>query len=239
MRKLSLIAVLLLATVSAAQTKSPVLVELFTSEGCSSCPPADQLLFRLEQQPVPNTEIIVLGEHVDYWDHDGWKDRFSSSRLTGRQELYANNFGISGPYTPQMVVNGRVEFVGNDSATALRSIAAQSRSPRAVINLVRNGDHLRVSVTTSDRHALNVFCAITERDLTTKVGNGENRGRELHHTAVVRELTRLGALRDGHFESDVPLKLSSDWRPENLRAVVFVQNGNAGEISGVTQIPLH
>jgi len=234
------LACLLLATLASAQTKTPVLVELFTSEGCSSCPPADQLLFHLEQQPVAGADIIVLGEHVDYWDGLGWKDRFSSRRFTDRQENYANHFGISGPYTPQMVINGGTEFVGNDSHQALTAIARAAKPSKTApqINLVREGDHLRVAVTGADRHPQNVVCAITEGDLSTKVGNGENRGRDLHHTAVVRQLTKLGATRDGRFESQFVLQLAPDWRPENLRAVVFLQNGNAGEISGATQIPL-
>jgi hypothetical protein len=229
------------ATLAAAQTKTPVLVELFTSEGCSSCPPADQLLIQLDQkQPVAGAEVIVLGEHVDYWDQLGWRDRFSSSRFTDRQALYANHFGISGPYTPQMVVNGSTEFVGNDSDKALRAIAQQGKNSKAApqIQLVRDGDRLHVIVTGADRRPQNVLCAITERDLSTRVGNGENRGRELHHTAVVRQLSKIGATRDGRFESDVPLKLSSDWRPENLRAVVFLQNGSVGEVSSAAQISL-
>lgn len=232
--------ILLFATLAAAQTKTPVVVELFTSEGCSSCPPADQLLMRLEQQPVPTAEVIVLGEHVDYWDQLGWRDRFSSSRFTDRQSLYADHFRISGPYTPQMVVNGRFEFVGNDANRALSeiSLASKTSKPLPQITVVRASDHIHVTVTSTDRRSLNVFCAITERDLSTKVGGGENRGRELRHTAVVRQLTKVGATRDGRFESDVPLKLSSDWRPENLHAIVFLQNGYAGEISSAVQIPL-
>jgi hypothetical protein len=238
MRYLALL--LLVATICSAQTKTPVLVELFTSEGCSSCPPADQLLFRLEQQPVANADIIVLGEHVDYWDQLGWRDRFSDSRFTDRQSLYANHFGIDGPYTPEMVVNGRSEFVGNNAPRALHEIAQAAKSPGVApqISLTRNPDRLHVTVTTQDRHPLNVMCAITERDLSTKVGGGENGGRELHHTGVVRQLTKLGSTRDGRFDSDVPLKLSRDWRPENLHAVIFLQKGVAGEITGATQIPL-
>ena len=90
----------------------------------------------------------------------------------------------------------------------------------------------------SSRHSLNVFCAITERDLSTHVGNGENRGRDLRHTGVVRRLTKLGSTHDGRFESDLPLQLAPDWRPENLRAVVFVQNGSAGEILSAAQVPV-
>ena len=237
MRCLALI--LLLASFASAQTKTPVVVELFTSEGCSSCPPADRLLFALEKQPVANAEIIVLGEHVDYWDQLGWRDRFSSAALTARQESYARNFNISGPYTPQMVINGRVEFVGNDAGEALKRIADQ-KAPKSQpqLQLTRDGDHLHVAVATDYRRPLNVFVAITERDLSTHVGNGENRGRDLRHTGVVRQLTKVGSTRDGRFESDVPLHLAADWRPGNLHAVVFVQNGNAGEILSATQLAL-
>jgi hypothetical protein len=241
MLKLSLVFVLLFSTLCTAQTKTPVLVELFTSEGCSSCPPADQLLIQLEQkQPVAGAEVIVLGEHVDYWDQDGWRDRFSSSRFTDRQQNYANHFGAKGPYTPQMVVNGSVEFVGNDSGQAYGAIqrAAASTRETPAITIQRAGDHLHVAVTGAGSRGVNVLCAITERDLSTHVGDGENRGRELHHTAVVRDLRKLGTTRDGRFESDYPLHFSPDWRPENLRAVVFLQNGNAGPISGAAQIAL-
>ena len=237
-RKTLLLSLLLLATVAAAQTKRPVLVELFTSEGCSSCPPADQLLFQLERQPVPDAEVIVLGEHVDYWDQLGWLDRFSSRAFTVRQQHYAERFG-GDSYTPQMVINGRVEFVGNDSEKALRSIAQQAKSAEPTeVHLVLNGDHLHITVGGSDRHAWNVLCAITERNLSTKVGAGENHGRELHHTAVVRQLSKVGSTKDGHFEGDVPLNLSRDWKPENLHAIVFLQHGSAGEIRGAAQIDL-
>lgn len=241
MRRLLILAAIILPTLAAAQSKTPVLVELFTSEGCSSCPPADQLLIYLDRnQPIAGADVIVLSEHVDYWDHDGWKDRFSSRLFTARQQDYSFYFTRE-PYTPQMVVNGRAEFVGNDSSAAMRTLAqaAKPRKSSPQIHLTRDGDHLHIQVSGVDRHPLNVLCAITERDLSTRVGAGENRGRELHHTAVVRVLSKVGATRDGGFESDFPLKLSPDWRPENLRAVVFLQNGTAGEITGATQIQLN
>lgn len=241
MLKVSLAFALLVSALAAAQTRTPVLVELFTSEGCSSCPPADQLLIQLEQkQPVAGVEIIALGEHVDYWDRLGWKDRFSSSQFTSRQNAYASNFGKDSVYTPQMVVNGMTEFVGNDANKALQAIQgiAQRRIPHPEIHIERNGDRLHVAVVGAGQQGLNVFCAITERDLSTRVNDGENRGRELRHTAVVRDLRKLGSTRDGGFTIDVPLKLSSDWRPENLRAVIFVQRGNGGEVTGVAQLPL-
>src|ERR1700674_652964 len=97
-----------------AGVRAPVVVELFTSEGCSSCPPADALLARLaEQQPVGNAEVIALEEHVDYWDHEGWIDPFSSGQWTQRQQLYASGFADHGVYTPELVVDGRSGFVGS------------------------------------------------------------------------------------------------------------------------------
>ena len=126
-----------LPATSAAQTaqtnRTPVLVELFTSEGCSSCPPADALLAKLDQtQPISGAEVIVLGEHVDYWDNLGWHDRFSSANITARQSAYTQRFGLDSNYTPQMVVDGSVQFVGVDNGQAVQAIARAARpcSPR-------------------------------------------------------------------------------------------------------------
>src|SRR6266852_1661761 len=132
------IAILLLAvTLSAAEIpRSAVLVELFTSEGCSSCPPADALLARLgKDQPIPGVEIIALEEHVDYWDRLGWKDPFSSTAFTARQQRYGDVFHNESIYTPQMVVDGRWEFVGTDTRRAGAAIIEGSRSPKASIGI--------------------------------------------------------------------------------------------------------
>src|SRR5271163_244687 len=123
---------------SAPPNRTPVLVELFTSEGCSSCPPADALLAKLDHdQPIQNAEIIVLGEHVDYWDNLGWHDRFSSHEYTERQSQYSARLGVDGVYTPQMIVDGSDQFVGNDSTHARRSITSAAQKAKLNLSLSR------------------------------------------------------------------------------------------------------
>src|ERR1700730_14496258 len=126
MRRPGLLFAVALAIASAglrAAPPTPGIVQLFTSEGCSDCPPADTLLEKLiGTQPIAGAEIIGLGQHVDYWDRLGWKDRFSSAALTNRQQLYQTRFGTESIYTPQMVVDGRAEFVGSDASAARKAI---------------------------------------------------------------------------------------------------------------------
>src|SRR5215475_7917611 len=122
---------------NADQPVRPVIVELFTSEGCSSCPPADALLARLDhEQRIGNAEIIALEEHVDYWDQLGWNDPFSGKQWTERQEDYANAFGNAGVYTPQMVIDGRVEFVGSAQNKARNAIAEAAKEPKAEVSIL-------------------------------------------------------------------------------------------------------
>ena len=225
------------ATVDAHRT---VVVELFTSEGCSSCPPADELLGHLRQDlSAKNIQIIPLGFHVDYWNSLGWKDRFSSASFSQRQEQYAKSLKVDGPYTPQMVVDGTSEFVGNSAAQAQRAISQAASQPElAVVQISAvNPDKLAVQVKSAgSANAANVMLAITEDNLTTNVGSGENGGRTLHHTAVVRELRQLGQLHNGSYEASVPLTIEKDWKSEDLHAVVFVQEGSSGKIQGAASV---
>lgn len=220
--------------------RTPVLVELFTSEGCSSCPPADALLIQLERtQPVPGAEVIVLSQHVDYWNHIGWTDPFSSADFTARQNQYSESFGNDSVYTPQMVVDGKTEFVGNDRSSALSAIARAGASPKAAVNIsiVRNAsasksDDTQVHLSVERPAALSagdsaeVLLAVTETNLTSDVARGENTGRRISHTGVVRSLKIIGKLNpeaSPAFSADVPVKLDPHWRRENLRVVTFVQ----------------
>ena len=230
-----------------AGSPAPVIVELFTSEGCSSCPPADDLLGSLARnQPVPGALIIPLSEHVDYWDRLGWRDPFSSPRFTARQRDYARAFDAPSIYTPQMVVDGRLELVGSHSVEA-RAAIRDARDARKVPVDVAVSSHpnsrvVQVSAGIGpDRAAvaaepLGVWLAVTESGLVSDVRAGENRFRRLHHTGVVRHLERLDtvtadAVRAGR-SVQARLRLEADWQRDRLRAVVFLQERERLRIVG-------
>jgi hypothetical protein len=238
------VSIVVAKTTEAGVPRRAVVVELFTSEGCSSCPPADELLGHLRQDlAAKNVQVIPLGFHVDYWNRLGWKDRFSSAEFTQRQEQYTHALKVDGPYTPEMVVDGEVEFVGNDAGQAQRTIRKQaSLLETAQVKIAPAGaDQLTVQVrgaaAPSSGNAL-VMLAITEDNLATQVFSGENGGRTLHHAAVVRELRQVGTLSNGAIETTVPLKLEKDWKRSDLRAVVFVQQGPSGKIEGAASVAL-
>lgn len=237
--------------------RTPVVVELFTSEGCSSCPAADNLLARLaESQPIPDAEIIALAEHVDYWNHLGWKDPFSSVQFTERQKWYVEFFRSDGAYTPQMVVDGQVEFIGSNVDKAREAILKAARLPKASISLVsataqrsgsRKGTAVSIKITVdhlppiSPRETTEVLLAVTESNLRTEVLRGENAGRHLRHTAVVRRFDVLGRINSSQplpFSADSTVALESGWRIENLQAIVLVQERKSRRILGAMSIPL-
>src|SRR5882724_643692 len=203
----------------------PVVLELFTSEGCSSCPQADALLAKLEeQQPVAGAEIIALEEHVNYWDHQGWTDPFSSGQWTQRQQAYAFGFGDHGVYTPELVVNGRAGFVGSHESHAYQAIAGavgQSSTDLSVAirkSEKREHERLRVEVGklqgAEQGDVAEVWLAITETALHSAVTGGENAGQELHHAPVVRCLHKAGTTDRNaapSFTGKSDLKLDSAW----------------------------
>ncbi|MCU1310805.1 MAG: hypothetical protein JWO20_1930 [Candidatus Angelobacter sp.] len=217
----------------------PVIVELFTSEGCSDCPPADALLERLQStQPVAGAEIIVLGNHVDYWNHDGWTDRFSTRELTQRQEAYGTSFNLDSVYTPQMVVDGKAEFNGQDESRAKRAVAAAINEPKANISIAPLQDALNIqidSIPASAKQA-QVFLAITEDHLQSNVGKGENSGRTLNHSGVVRDLRKIGTADGNSFSAQPKVKLDSSWKRPDLHAVVFIQDAKTQHILGAASL---
>jgi hypothetical protein len=214
--------------------RMPVLVELFTSEGCSSCPPADALLEKLDHsQPVPGAEIIVLSEHVDYWNHLGWSDPYSSAQLTRRQESYALRFDTSGPYTPQMVVDGTAQFVGSDGREALSAIGTAAQAEKLNIRMQRSGAGItHVEIDPAPRGG-DVYLVLAENSASSQVLRGENQGRSLHHVAVVRRMEQIGKWNGRKpFIKDI----SSREGDLALRLIVFVQQSGAGRILGAAAL---
>jgi hypothetical protein len=213
----------------------PVLVELFTSEGCSSCPPADALLQKMiETQPAAGVEIIGLGEHVDYWDHQGWKDRFSSASFTQRQQLYGSRFSGDSIYTPQMVVDGRAEFVGSDGDAARKAIQRASTQPHGEIDLRADAAlHLTISAThlpIAHGERADLLVAVTEDRLQSDVKRGENHGRVLTHAAVVRSLQPVGQPMTGDAGAETVVALDESWQRSRLKIVAFVQERRSRSI---------
>jgi hypothetical protein len=225
------------AATTANTTPTPVVVELFTSEGCSSCPPADALLTKLAQEHlIDGAEVLVLGEHVDYWDHLGWKDRFSSPVFTERQEAYAKRFRLASAYTPQMVVDGQFETTGSDAVSIEREVGVAARAGKtARVSLAWTGNVLHVSVDGAGDESSAVLLALTEDSLTTSVAGGENGGRILRHDGVVRELRHLGNTSHGAFEKAISISPKSGWNPAKLRFIVFVQRPANGQVVGAAQ----
>jgi hypothetical protein len=249
MRYVAILAFLGLRLAQAADDRRvPVVVELFTSEGCSSCPPADQLLARMDRsQPVAGVRVIALEEHVDYWNSLGWTDPFSSSQYRIRQNDYGRKFSAEGIYTPQMIVNGQAQFVGTDGDRAAQEIARAALQQSIVLELkatpkASDPDLVDLSVKVTlglilKVHNLdsNVYLAVTESDLSSNVQRGENSGRLLRHAPVVRSFGVIGKIDARGSNAGAitdTLKLPREWKRENLRAVVFVQERDSFKITG-------
>ena len=232
-----------------ASSAVPVVVELFTSEGCSSCPPADALLAKLEeQQPIANAQIIALEEHVDYWNNLGWLDPFSASEWTTRQQEYAASLGSRNVYTPQMVIDGQAEFVGSREQQARQAVEEAAARARVDVSLTPRPsgkrDHAEFNVSVRKAtigkagDAPEVWLAITEAHLHSSVTSGENAGEELRHASVLRTLRKMGiadASKDGSFSGDISVAIDSKWSRQNLLAVAFVQEKRSRQIRGAAE----
>jgi len=216
-------------TATAPQSK-PVLVELFTSEGCSSCPPADRLLAELDrQQPIPAATIIVLSEHVDYWNYLGWRDPYSSNRWSERQSEYGRRFSLDSVYTPQMVIDGAHQVNGSDANAVRNAIESSATQPKlniAIEHVARTNDALNITVTSDADPTAILYAAIADEADRSTVARGENNGRTLEHVAVVRTLTEIANLKTPFAKKTFTLRLPPAGVNPHLRLILFAQNKN-------------
>ncbi len=239
---------------AAAGAEGPVLVELFTSQGCSSCPPADRVLTRLGSDPELANRVLPLAYHVDYWNHIGWTDPFSSKEWSERQRRYARAWESGRVYTPQLVVDGRIDVVGSKRDEVDRLVREALDRPDAAKLAVR----LSAGETPADLLAtvtsevveppddgsdapLDLLVALYEKDLTTSVERGENASRTLHNDYVVRRLVRAAevAPRPGaSVEERVAFELDPSWKVRDLGVVAFLQDPRTRAVHGAARATL-
>ncbi|HVN92333.1 MAG TPA: DUF1223 domain-containing protein [Terracidiphilus sp.] len=223
------------------ESRRPVLVELYTSEGCSSCPPADALLANLDSmQPIPGVQVIVLSEHVTYWDHEGWRDPYSLDEVTDRQKWYDDQFGLSEVYTPQAVVDGAVQVLGSDEqklAQAISAAAAQPSEELAIDNPAWTGDGVIFVIhhgdLTSGKSKQQLIGFLAEDETVTPVRSGENAGKTLRNVAVVRTIKDLNPAEEGA----VTLKLPGEDKRATgpIRVVLIAVDKHNGRVMGATE----
>ena len=233
--------------VPADSTSAPILVELFTSEGCSTCPPADAMLGRMDTlQPVPGAQLIVLSEHVDYWNHDGWTDPYSSASITSRQNDYVRVLGLKTAYTPQMLIDGTAELQMNDRAQVsqiLQKAVLVSKVPIRIASATIEGSKPAIvqgtieAESSPEQHNADVYVAVALDHAESQVSSGENRGRHLVHVAVVLEMAKVGKLKKGeNFNKDFRVKFNLPrTASSNIRIVAFIQETGPGRVLGASQ----
>ena len=239
------------STVRANATPRSVLVELFTSEGCSDCPSADAVLAKLgAKESMPDINIIPMEEHVDYFNGKSWSDPFSQHALTLRQVQYMHAFRTSDVYTPQMVVQGRSQFLGSDAGQAKREIDLSGHDGTQFVPLtltVRALSEKKIEISvkapvanTSSRTQGGIFYAVTQDGLSSDVAGGENSGRKLNHTAVVRHMNRLTAYDSevGVANASETVTLHSETDLRGLHVVAFAQREDTGAIVSAVQVNL-
>jgi hypothetical protein len=224
----------------AKSARGVAVVELFTSEGCSSCPPADAVVAELT---AADPSVYALSFHVDYWDDLGWPDRFASSAFTDRQRGYARSLGSRGLYTPEMIVNGVEAFTGSDGARARQAVGRSLAAPAPVplsIRVEPSAPHaITVDFDAPEAPAGSVIdIAVVERSVSTDVRAGENAGHLLHHVNVVRAYVTVPGKRTGSALVPMPASL----RPESGEVIAYVQRasdaGGGMPVLGATRAPL-
>ncbi len=226
------------------QSRVPVLLELFTSEGCSSCPPADSLLAGLDQkQPIGGADLIVLSEHVDYWNQLSWGDPYSSALFSDRQREYSAYLKSGDIYTPQLVVDGRWQIVGSRQREVASAIGKSILQPKLPVQFeaTRSGTdaQLKLHIDPNAHGEKNaaVFCVLAADRVQNHVPHGENAGRELSHVAVVYSFTKIGTLKGGDsFEKQWSVSLKPKFAAlGGTRLIIIVQDRTTGRVVGLAQ----
>ena len=223
-----------------------LLVELFTSEGCSSCPPADDLLRTIDGKHTKDGTLIVgVSEHVTYWDHGGWKDPFDSDAITARQTQYSERFHLDSPYTPQMVVNGKVQLVGSDGKALLQALgdAQQQAAMVKIVSAKIEGGAVVMNVSVTGelpKHGADLFAVMAQDETTMNVTAGENKGRTLVNAAVARTFQKAARIKStGEIAVRIPLPGDLKATPESRRhLIVWAQEPDLGPVLGVDTIAL-
>jgi hypothetical protein len=230
------------AHVESSLVRQPVLVELFTSEGCSDCPPADALLARLDAtQFVQGAQVIVLSEHVTYWNRLGWSDPFSLEEISQRQSTYARRFGLDSVYTPQAVVDGAAQMLGSDPRAIGNAVAAaaQKQKPELLIEGAHwNGDAIVFGVKSPGGLDGVLTVALAESATQSRVARGENAGRTLQHVAVVRLMQTMGRSKTNERMLTLRLGDGKVSTGHAFRLVAFVTDDQEGRVLAVAQSPL-
>jgi hypothetical protein len=217
--------------------KGFAVVELFTSEGCSSCPPADAVVAKIEKESA-GKPIYILAFHVDYWNRLGWKDGFSSAAYSQRQNQYARWLNLSSVYTPQIVVNGRTEFVGSEEGTlrnAIRTnLAKDAVAQISLTNIKINQNKVDLQYQTQGRigNAI-LLLAVIQKNAQTKVERGENAGHTLSHVQIVRGIESISLKGD---KGQASIELPKGFDAHGAEIIAFVQNTSDGEITGATKV---
>lgn len=195
-----------------------------------------------ESQPVAGAYLIVLSEHVDYWDHDGWKDKYSSPQFTERQNGYVHAMNLQTAYTPQMVIDGYVELKGT-SAQIEQTFAKELKVAKIPVRIASakieapSQLNVKVEADAAEKHGGTIWVAVALDHAASQVSAGENSGKQLQHVAVVEELRKVGKLDKGKpFSQDITLKLKPDTDPKNLRIIAFIQESNEGKVLGATGV---
>ncbi|TWR24186.1 DUF1223 domain-containing protein [Mucilaginibacter achroorhodeus] len=223
--------------------KTPVdkgfaVVELFTSEGCSSCPPADAVVAKIEKE-MNGQPVYILAYHVDYWNRLGWKDVFSSADYSKRQNTYANWLNLSSVYTPQIVVNGKTEFVASQEGTLRKAINTGLKQPAqtdlSLDNFKVNNGSATLNYHTEAAPGQVLVLALVKKLATIAVKAGENSGRTLSHVQIV---TNIQNIRVNASSGEATLKLPPDFGAKQFELIAFVQDSKTGSINAATKLAL-